>query len=380
MGKKIITGESMNFTRKAAEQFSPTGKVVEIREHGNGNINDTYLVSVDSGHEHQFILQRINTYVFKHPELIIRNLHTYTKHIEAKIAVRAENQDRRWDIPQICATRDSRDFYVDPENRFWRALSFINHSSSFETVQSIHHAREAGYAMGKFHNLVCDLNPNRMHDTLVGFHITPHYLRLYDDVMARGPQGSDGPLVRYCHRMIADRRDWATVLEDAKAAGLLPIRTIHGDPKINNIMISDETGQAVSFIDLDTVKPGLVHYDIGDCLRSSCNPLGEDTLDFDNVHFETDLARAILEGYISVANEFLTENDYAYFYDAIRLLAFELGIRFFQDYLAGNIYYKTRYDNHNLDRAIVQFKLTESIEAQAGSIRQIIQDMRPVVA
>ena len=157
------------------------------------------------------------------------------------------------------------------------------------------------------------------------------------------------------------------------------MRTIHGDPKINNIMISEETGKAVSIIDLDTVKPGLIHYDIGDCLRSSCNPLGEDTLDFDDVQFDTNLARSILDGYLSVAHQILTENDYNHIYDAIRLIAFEMGLRFFQDYLAGNVYFKVKHPEHNLNRALVQFKLTESIEAQESTIRQIITDYKPVL-
>lgn len=364
--------------RKIAEQFSKSGTVATVQEHGNGNINDTYLVTLHLNDGDPFILQRINTHVFTQPQLIIQNLRTYTAHVDQKLGGE-NNGHRRWDVPHIQASRTGQDYYIDPEGSFWRAISFVNHSRAYETVQSANHAREAGYALGRFQSLVSDLSTAKMHDTLVGFHIVPHYLQQYDEVMARGPQGIDSPEVRYCHRMIANRRDWGSILEDAKATGKLPLRTIHGDPKINNIMISDETGQAVSVIDLDTVKPGLVHYDIGDCLRSSCNPLGEDTTDFAAVHFETDLARAILEGYLSVANEFLTENDYAFMYDAIRLLTFELGVRFFQDYLAGNLYFKVKHPEHSLERAVVQFKLTESIEAQEPAIRQIIADFKPIL-
>jgi len=129
-------------------------------------------------------------------------------------------------------------------------------------------------------------------------------------------------------------------------------------------------------VDLDTVKPGLVHYDIGDCLRSGCNPLGEETEHCEAVRFEPELGRAILKGYLSQARDFLTGGDYDYLYDAIRLLAFELGLRFFTDYLAGNVYFKARRREHNLARALVQFKLTESIEFQAGALDAIIRDLR----
>ena len=367
----------MELIRKVAQRFSEQ-QVHNVTEHGNGNINDTYLISAGDQRLEKFILQRINTHVFTRPHLIIENLQTYTHHVDLKLG---DNTDkpRRWDVPHIRTTTCGDDYFVDDHNEFWRAISFVNHSTSYETVQSANHAREAGYALGHFHSLVSDLNTEKMHDTLVGFHIMPHYLQQYDQVMENRSHESSSAEVNYCHRMITERRDWTGVLENAKALGELPLRTIHGDPKINNIMISDHTGQAISVIDLDTVKPGLVHYDIGDCLRSSCNPLGEETLDFDHVHFETDLARAILEGYLSVANQFLTDNDYKYMYDAIRLLPFELGVRFFQDYLAGNVYFKVKHPEHSLERAMVQFKLTESIENQENEIRQIIADFKPIL-
>jgi hypothetical protein len=141
-------------------------------------------------------------------------------------------------------------------------------------------------------------------------------------------------------------------------------------------MIDTASGQAISIIDLDTVKPGLIHYDIGDCLRSGCNTLGEETGHWEEANFDPDLCRAILQGYLSMAKEFLTENDFFYIYDSIRLIAFELGLRFFTDYLKGNVYFKVRYPEHNLDRALVQFKLTESIESQEKAIRRIIREIR----
>jgi Ser/Thr protein kinase RdoA (MazF antagonist) len=176
--------------------------------------------------------------------------------------------------------------------------------------------------------------------------------------------------------MVAARRAWAPVLEEARAQGRLRLRPIHGDPKVNNVMVDTATGLAVGLVDLDTVKPGLVHYDIGDCLRSGCNPLGEETGDWEAVRFEPDLGRAILNGYLSLARDFLVENDYTYLYDAIRLITFELGLRFFTDYLEGNVYFKARRPEHNLARALVQFKLTESLEAQAAAIGAIIRDLR----
>lgn len=361
---------------QVAEAFTCGGKVLEVQEHGNGNINDTYLVTVDGEPEDQFILQRVNTRVFTRPELIVKNLQTFTDHVENRLKQDPGTAFRRWHVPHICLTRNGEDYLIDSQGSFWRALSFINHSQSYDTVLNEQHAREAGYALGRFQSLVSDLDIGRMYDTLEGFHITPQYLANYDAVMARAPRLDDSPEAAYCHQMIRAHRAWASVLEEGKARGELQMRIIHGDPKINNFMISDRTGQAVGVVDLDTVKPGLVHYDIGDCLRSSCNPLGEETTDLDNVCFDSHLARAILEGYISIAAQFLTDADYAYMYDCICLIPFELGLRFFTDYLAGDVYFKVKHARHNLERALVQFKLMESVKTQGGEIRAIIADLQ----
>jgi Ser/Thr protein kinase RdoA (MazF antagonist) len=182
--------------------------------------------------------------------------------------------------------------------------------------------------------------------------------------------------VNFCLKFVSGRSAWAHVLENAKAQGRLFLRTIHGDPKVNNILIDTAIGQAISIVDLDTVKPGLVHYDIGDCLRSACNPIGEETEEWEAVHFDTGLCHAILQGYLSMAREFLTENDFSYLYDAIRLIAFELGLRFFTDYLEGDVYFKVSRPGHNLARALVQFRLAESIESEETTIRGIIREIR----
>jgi hypothetical protein len=358
----------------AAEKFRPGGQILDVREYGDGNVNDTYLVTLDGAPESHFVLQRINTHVFQRPELIMANLRVFAEHVGRRLA-NGKSAGRRWMVPQVLPTRDGQDYYVDPDGGFWRALSHISHSVCYQTVQDADHARQAGYALGRFHSLISDLDVDSLHDTLEGFHVTPRYLRHYDEVLGGYDAHAASPEVQYGLRFVEERRAWASVLEDAKGRGELAQRPIHGDPKVNNIMIDEETGQAVSIVDLDTVKPGLVHYDIGDCLRSCCNPLGEETDQLDRVAFDVDLCRTILEGYLGEANGFLSDGDHAYLYDAIRLIPFELGLRFFTDHLEGDVYFKVRYRGHNLRRALVQFRLTESIEAQEAVVRAIVDGL-----
>ncbi len=360
----------MHHYTSIAEQFSLEGRVLEVHEFGNGNINDTYLVTTDSNEGHHFVLQRINTQVFKHPRLIMQNMRIFTEHMRR----RAREEGSLWEMPRVLKTRAGLDFHVDEGNNFWRAISYVEGAHSYDTIHSIEHAREVGHALGTFQHLISDLPVENLADTLEGFHITPLYLEQYDRTTSRNGFAANAE-VRWGMEFVSARRRWAHVLEDARHQGKLRLRPVHGDPKVNNVMIQEGTGRAISLVDLDTVKPGLIHYDIGDCMRSGCNPLGEETEQWESVRFDPQIGEAILTGYLTQARHFLTAADYEYLFDSIRLIAFELGVRFFTDHLAGNAYFKVKHPRHNLLRALVQFKLTESIEAHESEIRGIIQSM-----
>jgi Ser/Thr protein kinase RdoA (MazF antagonist) len=347
---------------------------IDIQPFGSGNINDTFLVSLPlltntSFPNISFILQRINTHVFPEPRLVIENMRIYSDHVRDRL--QKMPLDRRWQVPQILVTKQGEDYLQTEDDGFWRSLSFIADSQSFDAIASISQAQEVGYALGTFHHLTSDLDPARLADTLIGFHITPQYLQQYRHVAAL-TKIERSPEIDYCDEFISSHEKLAAILEDAQAAGKLPLRTMHGDPKVNNILFDRQTQLAVSMIDLDTVKAGLVHYDIGDCLRSGCNPMGEEVADWQSIRFETELCQAILQGYLPIARSFLTEHDYAYIYDAVRVITFELGLRFFTDYLAGNPYFQVQYPEQNLQRSLVQFRLLASIEQQQQAIAQII--------
>ena len=219
------------------------------------------------------------------------------------------------------------------------------------------------------------MDPSAVADPLPGFHITSGYLAQYDatlsDPAAREILASSMEAKRLA-RFVDERRDFALSLESAERAGELKRRMFHGDPKVNNIMIDDFTGKGTAMIDLDTVSPGLTHIDVGDAVRSICNPAGEEELNLGKVSFDETLFGAFMKGYLKEAGSFLTDADRAYLFDAIRLLPFELGLRFFQDYLAGDKYFKVRQPGQNLNRARVQFRLCESIEARERSLRETL--------
>jgi len=356
-----------------AQQFSAQKQIADIQPFGSGNINDTFLVSLQEVESQSFILQRINTKVFHNPKSVMQNMRIYANHVRDRL--QDQPLERRWDIPKILPTNQGQDYWQTESGEFWRSLSFIANSQSFDVMENVEQAQEVGYALGTFHHLTSDLVPERLADTLEGFHITPQYLQQYEEILGTRSINKS-PEIDYCLRFVSDRKGLAHILEDAKAAGKLLLRTMHGDPKVNNILFDRQTQQALSVVDLDTVKAGLVHYDIGDCVRSGCNPAGEETEQWQDVQFEIELCQGILQGYLSTAQSFLTEYDYAYIYDAIRVITFELGLRFFTDYLSGNIYFNVKHPEHNLLRSLVQFRLLESIEAQESVIQEIIKDIK----
>ena len=360
-------------------RFNVKGRLVSLQPFGNGNINDTFLaIYRNTFTETQVILQRVNRKVFPRPEEIMANMHEVTKHCHEKLEAdaKAGRDDRVWQMPRIIKAKDSRDYVTDDDGEVWRVITRIMSAHAFDVAQGPEHALECGAALGHFHYLISDMDPARVSDPLPGFHITSGYLKAYDATLktahAKALLKSSMEATRLA-KFVAERRELALCLEKAQRRGELRKRMFHGDPKVNNIMIDDVTGKGTAMIDLDTVSPGLIHVDFGDALRSIANPAGEEETNLAKVVFDEDLATAFCKGYMSEAGAFMTDADRAYLFDSIRLLPFELGLRFFQDYLNGNVYFKTQQPEQNLNRARVQFRLCESIEARERSIRGVLK-------
>lgn len=367
----------MEAARHVAARFDVAGEPVAVRPLGGGNVNDTFVVHYrTSSGETRVVLQCVNHRVFLDPDALLDNMHQVTTHIHARLARERLTHDRIWQLPHIIPTVDGRRIHKDEGGRYWRALTMIESATAHVAALDESHAEEVGRTLGQFHRLLADFDGALLTDPLPGFHVTPGYLSHYDRTLQTEtalPRLA-APAARSAQAFIDARRAFCAVLEDAREEGILRDRVIHGDPKVANIMIDDFSGKGIAIIDLDTVRPGLLHYDVGDALRSLCNPAGEETRTLASVRFDASLCRAFLRGYLVDAVGFLTANDRRYLYDAIRLLAFELGLRFFEDYLAGNVYFKATSADHNLHRALVQFKLCEHIESTRSEIDDIIHE------
>lgn len=340
---------------QVSQQFTKAD-IAEITPLGNGLINDTFLVETN---KKPFVLQRINAQVFPKPKLIIENLLLLNQHIGGKKTIVVKLK-----VPDVIKTINHEFFYIDQKNNFWRSIQFVNNTVSRELIKNLDEAEQVGFALAHFHRLLSDANINSFHDTLPGFHITSGYFNHYQCVENQCESSFDSSKVDSCRQFILKFQFRINVLEDARQKGWLTERIIHGDPKFNNFLFDEQSDRIISLIDLDTVKPGLVHYDIADCLRSCCHIHQSNT-------FDLEICRAILSSYLKQA-DFFTLRDYQFLFPAIQLIPFELGLRFFTDFLEGNIYFKVDYPEQNLDKAIAQFELCKCISSQESEIKQII--------
>jgi Ser/Thr protein kinase RdoA (MazF antagonist) len=357
--------------------FSIPGKFVDARCFGSGLINDTYLCEfLDAGQTRKYILQRINSAVFKQPEFVMENVQTVTAHIANKLRSRGVS-DPGSIAPVLVPSRDSRSFVRDDSGEFWRVYHFIESGSVHDVVSDSSIAREAGRALGRFQSLVSDLDADTLHDTLPGFHVTPRYLDEFDEAVHACIRERTREVQEEI-AFVGQRRPLARTLTDALHTGSIPLRVVHNDPKVNNVMFDAATGRALCMLDLDTVKPGIVHFDFGDCVRSATNPQGEDAVDPATVRMDFTLFEALAAGYLEEARGFLTAAEIELLAISACVITFELGLRFLTDHLRGDPYFRVAYPGQNLHRARVQFRLLASMEEQSERMQQTVESfMKP---
>lgn len=349
----------MNSPRGIAQHFAGGRPVLAVEPLGNGLINDTYVAVTVTG---RFVLQRLNSEVFARPDWVMANL----RRLAAHAARHAEASGLR--VPGLLTGADGADVLIDDRGQYWRALEYLGPSESRETLSRSAEATAVGEALARFHRLCADLPGDELHDTLPGFHITPTYYQTYLERLERPLRVTADADFRKCVAYIERHAATVPVLENAKQRGEVSERVIHGDPKLNNFLFSPGGDSIIGLIDLDTVKPGLPHYDIGDCLRSCCHAEGD--------RFELASARRVLGGYLTVCGDVIDAAADETLYAAIWLIPFELGLRFFSDYLDGSRYFKVSDPLHNLRRAVAQFRLCDSIAEQRAALESIISTSR----
>lgn len=349
------------------KEFRLQGTVTKIDCIGRGNINDTYLAqtAVENGIR-EYIVQRVNRFVFSEPQRIAENVCKVTGHIEKKLKKSGADDIRRR-VVHYYRKPDGSFFHITEGGDYWRVLSCIYNAHSVDHAD-IKHLRCAGIAFGEFQNLLSDFPSETLCTTIPDFHNTE---KRYDDLRAAAEKDAFGRLdsVRAEYDYLLSMEEHAVKLCEMQKQGKLKSRVVHNDTKCNNVMFDNATGENLAVIDLDTVMQGLVANDFGDAVRFAANPGGEDNEDLSRVYLDLDYYTAFAEGFVPQIIGKVTETEIETLPDGVLAITLELAARFLTDYLQGDTYFKCKKINHNLFRTRAQIALAKDVFGKMPELR-----------
>lgn len=353
--------------RQVGKAFNIAGEFVSFDEIKVGNVNRTYRVNYvrnEDGKplEKSYIVQKINTYAFKQPELVMANIDKVTEHIRRKCP------DKKSLHFHHTAERKN---YVNDADGFWRLFNYVP-SVTYNVTDNLNVIRNAGRAFGDFQMQLSDFNVNQLSYTIPDFHNTRKRYEKFKTDVASDPCGKADE-VRDEIEWLISVEDKACTLTDMYERGELPLRVTHNDTKINNVLFDENTDDAIVVIDLDTVMPGLVGHDFGDAIRFAANYVDEDCPDTDKVGVNMDVFRAFTEGFMSAVGSSLTKPEMDTLALSCFALACELATRFLDDYLLGNPYFNIAYPEHNLVRTRCQIALAKDMLKKMDDMNSVIQ-------
>lgn len=357
----------LNFQHIIAN-FNIEGDILKVKPFGSGHINDTFLVKTSAGGRSEYLLQKINHFVFKDIVGLMSNMNVITDHLKEKVR-NTGDPDKEVLTPVKC--NNGKYYCQDNDGNYWRMTYFLENTRSYDVVTTGQQAYQGGVAFGRFQRLLCDLDPG----TLV--HTIPDFLNMQkreDDfrIAIANDVADRAEKVKTEIDFLLSRAGVMKEILEMGKAGLLPLRITHNDTKFNNILF-DKDDHVQCVIDLDTVMPGYVAYDFGDGIRSIINTAAEDEKDLDAIQLHIPLFAEFTKGYLSQTIYFLTEQELNSLIKGVLLLPYMQAVRFLTDYLNGDIYYKIQFEEHNLQRTNAQIQLLRMLEAKKTELTGIIQ-------
>lgn len=349
----------------ALSAFFDLDTIADVEEYGTGHIHRTFLVSLKDNPD-QYILQKLNTSIFKDIPALQNNIEKVTSHVW-------EKSQRQASSIRVIKSLNSSSFHIDESGNYWRVFNFISGSRTFDTIESPDLAYQGGKALGEFLYYLQDFPVEELHVVLPEFH---DLTKRYKQFRAAVDADSSGRK-HYIESEIAIADQYYQKFLEFLAAvhsETFPIRVTHNDPKFNNILFDDQH-KSICMIDLDTVMPGYVYYDFGDAIRTGAASAAEDEEDVSLMFVKLDLFKAYAEGFLSETQGILTKAELSTLALAPQLMTFIIGLRFLTDYLNGDIYYKTHRTKHNLQRWLAQKALLMDMEAKGQTMREIINEI-----
>lgn len=356
---------------EAVKFFDFRGSIIDFRPFGNGHINDTYLVRFRYGGKTvKYIMQRINNGVFKNPEQVMSNIINVTSFLRNQIIDDGGDPER--ETLNVIKTKDGKGFYIDGYGSFWRAFVFIADAVSLDLPEDDNDFYQSAVAFGNFQHRLGSFPANELFETIPDFHNTPvRYDNLIKAIERNASGRADNAKAEI--EFAKERREFTNILEDSFAKGLIPKRVTHNDTKMNNVMLDKDTREPVCVVDLDTIMPGYSVNDFGDSIRFGASTAAEDEKDLSKVHFDIGLFETYTRGFLKGCGGSLTQNEIMLLPVGAKMMTLECGMRFLTDYIDGDAYFKTAYEEHNLVRCRTQFKLVSEMEEQWDAMQKIVE-------
>lgn len=346
--------------------FGREGALEEYEQIKYGHINRTYRVRFKGV---DYLLQCINTHVFKHPLAVMHNIDVVTEHIR-HLNPDASPRTRL----HFYHAADRNNYYIDDEGGFWRMCNYVADSVTVETVDDIRVLALAGEAFGGFMRKLSGVDASQLQETIPDFHNTRKRMqKLFADVEA-DPVGRVHEVLPEI-QVVRDAYDFGCSLCDMIDRGEVPLRVTHNDTKTNNVLFDRETMQPLVVIDLDTIMPGLMAYDFGDTIRFSANTAAEDEKDLSKVSMDLERFRVFAEAFIAQTGDMMTDSELHSLLLGGPIMTLEVGLRFLDDYIEGDTYFAIAYPTHNLDRARCQLALYADMRRKLPEMERILHQI-----
>ena len=352
------------------EQFDIRGKIESISAFGSGHINTTYRVET-SNCEFDYVLQSINTDVFKNIDYLSDNISRILSHIKNKLSLVFPSDEIFRRSLTLVKTKYGDSYYKDNDGIYWRVFIFITNSETIDFFKNEEYAYLAGAAFGDYQWMLSDLPSPLLYDTIPNFHNTPSRIAQFKKTIALDSYNRLADVQKEVDFLLSFEEEMSSIIKFGKQ-GIIPKRNIHQDTKLSNILF-DKNGELLCVIDLDTTMPGYLCYDFGDAVRGGMNTGAEDDEDIENVSVDMNLYKSFVKGYAATTKNFILESEIRTLAFGAKLITYEQCVRFLEDYLNGDVYYKCHKPKHNLIRAKAQIALLQSIISNYDDMESIVK-------
>ena len=313
-------------------------------------INKTFIVS-DTISSKRFILQQLNTTIFKTPIAISANIKL------AATSILAVDED--YPVIKTNQTIKDEDYFIDDQNCYWRLIDFIENTTTIESISTVDQAYQTAYSFGKFTSLLQNANTENFIPSIPDFHNLDLRFEQFKNAYANTDEERKAKAKDYIDYLLS-RIEIVTIFKNIESEKLIPKRIIHADTKISNILFDAHSFHPKAVIDWDTIMPGYFISDLGDMIRTMVCEAGENETNLDNIDFRKDFYEAIISGYKDAIQ--LTENELNLLSYAGKFMTYMQALRFLTDYLNHDVYYNITYPEQNLDRAKNQCRLLQVLE------------------